>query len=170
MKINKVYVLGAPGSGKTFLAKKLCRILNIEYFDLDDIFWEKKYSVKRDEDERDRLLQKIVKKKQWIVEGVYTSWTGEVVKDSDLVIWLDSPTHVLMWRIFSRYLKKKDKESLNSTLTLLNYVRNYRKKGQDSGYFKHRKLIEKHDVNFVYIKNKEEVNNFLKNFLKKLDR
>lgn len=169
MKINKVYVLGAPGSGKTFLAKKLSKTLGIEYFDLDDFFWEKKYSMKRNEDERDRLLQKIVKKKQWIVEGVYTSWTGEVVKNSDLVIWLDSPTHVLMWRIFSRYLKD-NKESLGSMFSLLNYVRKYRKKGQNCGYFEHRKLIEKHDVNFVYIKSKEEVDNFLKNFLKKLNR
>lgn len=167
MKIDKVYVLGAPGSGKTFLAKKLSKILGIEHFDLDDIYWEKKYSVKRTDEERERLLEKIIKRKKWIAEGVYVSWTKEVIKNSGLVIWLDSPTHVLMWRVFSRYCQKK--ESFKDMLALLNSIKEYKQNSED-GYKQHIKLIESHEVNFVYIKSKEEVDNFLKNFLKKLNK
>nr|MBA4405621.1 hypothetical protein [Nanoarchaeum sp.] len=165
MKIDKVYVLGAPGSGKTFLAKKLSKILGIEHFDLDDIFWEKKYSVKRSDEEREKLLQKITKKKQWIAEGVYVSWTNEVIKNSNLVIWLDSPSHVLMWRVLNRYFQRK--ENFKDTMMLLNSIKEYKQNNQD-GYKQHRKLIESHEVDFVYIKSKDEVDNFLKNFLKKM--
>ena len=35
----KIHIVGGPGSGKSFLAKKLSRELGIPHYDLDDIQW-----------------------------------------------------------------------------------------------------------------------------------
>jgi len=45
--LNKIFILGSSGSGKTFLANLLSKKLNIPSYDLDDIFWYKKYTKKR---------------------------------------------------------------------------------------------------------------------------
>lgn len=171
MTINRIHILGTPGSGKTFLAKKLSNTLRIKHYDLDDIFWKRKYNEKRKENERNKLLDKICKGKRWIIEGAYSSWVEKSIKGSDLVIWIDMPFHTLMWRIFGRYFKRrkqKRQENWKDILALAKYVRNYKRDNQPAGYYKHKELIEKHKVDFVYIKSKKELDGFFKDFLGKL--
>ena len=69
----KIHIVGGPGSGKTYLARKLSRELGILHYDLDDVQWanESGYGKKRDTAERDALLNEILQKDEWIVEGVY---------------------------------------------------------------------------------------------------
>lgn len=60
----KIYIIGGPGSGKTFLANKLSNELNIPHFDLDDLQWDNptvSYGTKRNIKERDELLNKILR-------------------------------------------------------------------------------------------------------------
>ncbi|GGG18394.1 hypothetical protein GCM10007425_11070 [Lysinibacillus alkalisoli] len=38
---KKIHIMGAIGSGKTTLAKRLHEQLNIPYFELDNIVWER---------------------------------------------------------------------------------------------------------------------------------
>ena len=54
----KIHIVGGPGSGKTYLARKLSRELGILHYDLDDVQWanESGYGKKRDTAERDALL------------------------------------------------------------------------------------------------------------------
>ena len=169
MPKNRIYILGTSGSGKTFLAKKLSNAMNIKHYDLDDVFWVRKYDKKRDEKDRIKLLDKICRSKQWIIEGVYTSWVEKASKRSDLVIWLDTPSYAIIWRIIYRFLqrKRKHQESWKDIIALIKYARNYRKKDQPAGYYRHKELIEKHKVDLVYIKNKTELNKFLKDFIQK---
>lgn len=164
MPLNRIWILGTSGSGKTFLAKKISNVLRIKHYDLDNIFWLRKYDKKRNEEDRIKKLNKICKTKKWIIEGVFTSWVGNAIKKSDLVIWLDVRPSIMIWRIINRFIRRKSKhkENLRDLITLIKYVINYRKKDQSAGYYKHKNLIEKHKVRFVCIRNKRELNNFLK--------
>ena len=83
----KIHIVGGPGSGKSFLAKKLSRELGIPHYDLDDIQWasEGGYGTKRDITERDALLRQILQKDQWIIEGVYYAWCGRCFEDADRI-------------------------------------------------------------------------------------
>ena len=74
MNINRIHIIGTTGTGKTYLAKNLSRMLKIKHHDLDDIFWIKKYTKIRPDKERRRLLTQILKNNKWIVEGIYSSW------------------------------------------------------------------------------------------------
>ena len=77
----KIRIIGGPGSGKTFLAKKKEEELSIPHFDLDDLQWDNKadsYGTKRDHQEREELLEKILLREDWIIEGVYYKWCSEL--------------------------------------------------------------------------------------------
>jgi len=168
MNKNKIYILGTAGSGKSTLARKISEELNIPSYDLDEIYWIEPFNKKLPKSKRKPALAKIIKKRKWIIEGVYGSWTGDAIKKSDIVIWLDPPFRVISWRIFKRYLARKGKvnENLKEVLGLANYSRKYRKLDLPSGYKGHKELIEKHDVNFIIIRNNKQMNKFLKDFLK----
>lgn len=167
---NRIYIIGTVGSGKTSLANKLSNILKIKHYDLDNIFWKKQYNIKRDNQEREKLFNDLCNKKKWIIEGVYSSWIEEGIKKSDLIILLDIPLHTLFWRVTKRTItrekskkfgKDKYKESLSGYLGLLKAIIRYKNKKHLTGYYKHKELIDKHKVNFVVLKNKKEVEEFL---------
>ena len=163
--LNRILILGCSGSGKTFLATTISKNLKIKSYDLDDIFFERKYDIKRNEIVRLKLLNKITKTKKWIIEGVYSSWIDEAVKKSDIVILLDFPFTILAWRIFKRYVKritKGQKESFKDMLILIRYAFKYKSKNQASGLLKHKELINKHSVKFIHIQNKSELNRLVK--------
>ena len=76
-KIMKIHIIGGPGSGKTFLADRLSRQYGIPHYDLDDLQWDNAandYGTKRDPQERAALLDQILQRDDWIIEGVYYAW------------------------------------------------------------------------------------------------
>lgn len=164
MKLNKIFIIGGPGSGKTYLAKKLSEKLKIKHYDLDNIFWKRKYDIKRDEKEKIRLINKILKTKKGIIEGVYTSeWIRKLYKKTDLVILLDIKLPRLIFRILKRLFKdKENKRNLKGTLGLIKFAKRYRSKKFDKGHQKHLELINKHKPNIIILKNKRQIKGFIK--------
>ncbi len=169
--MNKIYILGTVGCGKSTLAKKISNILKIPHYDLDDIFFTKKFNIKRNEKDRIKLLSKLCKKKKWIIEGVFSKpWVEQGIKKCDIVIFLDIPLRTLIYRITKRTIQReksklKGKERYNENfkeyVNLIKAVINYKKKKGYRGYIKHQAMIKKHKVNVVYLKNKKEINKFL---------
>ena len=104
----KIHIVGGPGSGKTFLAEKLSRELGIPHYDLDDIQWanESGYGKKRDAGDRDALLNEILQKDQWIIEGVYYAWCGRCFEDADRIYLMTVPRRVYRYRILRRFLRR----------------------------------------------------------------
>lgn len=166
MKLPKrIHILGPSGSGKTTISRFLSKKLKIRAYDLDDVMFEIKYSKIRNKKERIKLLRKIVGEKEWIIEGVYSTWIEDSIKRSDLVIWIDLPITVLFYRVFKRfayekYVLKSPKNSWKSLMGILRYVRNYK----HTRYYDHEGIINKHKVKFVYLRNRKEVEDFIKNF------
>ncbi|MBU3906832.1 MAG: AAA family ATPase, partial [Nanoarchaeota archaeon] len=106
---NKIFILGTSGSGKTTLAEQISEKLNIPHYNLDDLFWYKRFSKKRNPKKRNLMILNVLKKKKWVTEGVYGFWTEKFTKESDLVIWLDFPFRTLLWRNIQRFLTEKEK-------------------------------------------------------------
>jgi len=164
MKPKKIYILGTSGSGKSTLAKKLSKLLNISSYDLDNIFWYKKYTKKREISKRKEKLKQLIKgKKKWILEGVYTDWSEKAIKKADLIIWISTTSHVLSWRIFKRHFKQKreKRESLRDCFNLIKYARGYKRDKAHTGYESHKKIINNHRKEVVILKNNKEIKKFL---------
>ncbi len=166
-KPQRIRVLGTSGSGKTYLAKKLSKELKIKYYDLDDIFWIKKYTKKLPKHKRKEKAKDLTKRRKWIIEGIYGDWSLSSFKKSDLVIWLDPPFRIRSWRIFKRYLRRKLDKSIEECwkdcFGLIKYSRTYkRKSNEDSESYKsHREIINKHKINFIILRNRKQINKFL---------
>ena len=59
-KLQKIYIIGPAGSGKTTLAKKLGKKYNLPILNLDDIFWKTKYTQENSPEQKQALLQKFL--------------------------------------------------------------------------------------------------------------
>ena len=135
-KHRKIHIIGAPCSGKSFLAKKLAKKLKITHYNLNDIFWKpNSYSIKEDESIRNKNLKKIIKKEKWITEGVFLGWIGPCLKNADLIIFLKVNTLLRLWRAIRRYIlrslgieKTNKHEGLKQFYKFLKYVLRYPKR------------------------------------------
>ena len=76
----KIHIIGCSGTGKSYLAKGLSEKYNIPHYDLDDLQWDNtaaSYGVKMPTEKRRQLLQNILEKDNWIIEGVYYKWVKQ---------------------------------------------------------------------------------------------
>ena len=165
----KIFILGISGSGKTFLAKKLSEKLKIKHFDLDNLYWEIKYTKKRDKSKRAKILDKILEKESdWIFEGIYNIWTEKIRDEADLIIWLDMPKNLMTWRILKRWLKRKkeSREKLKEVLSLIKFQRSYRKYKEkfDGSFYESHKDFLKDFKNLIIVKNKKDLEEIYKKF------
>jgi adenylate kinase family enzyme len=167
---KKIFILGTIGSGKSTLAKQVSEKLKIKHYDLDDVFWTRKFNEKRREKDRDKKFRKLCDKRKWIIEGVYSTWIEYGIKKAEMVLLLKIPKRSLWWRITKRTLKKEKskrfgekryKENFKDYLGLLKAANKYYKKKFTRGYYRHKELIDKHKVEFIILKNNKQVNEFI---------
>ena len=132
----KIHIIGGPGRGKTYLAKRLSLELGIVHYDLDDLQWDNtqnNYGTKRDPSERDALLSEILQKENWIIEGVYYAWCSQCFAEADKIYLLEVPRSTYRFRIIRRFIRRKlgmekgKKETLKSLRALLKWADKYQK-------------------------------------------
>ena len=130
----KIHIIGGSGSGKSFLAEALSKEYGIPHYDLDELQWDQQaaaYGTKRDPQERQRLLEQILKQPDWIVEGVYYAWCQQCFADADWIYLLSVPRYQYRYRIIRRFVRRKlgiekgKKESLQSVANLLKWADRY---------------------------------------------
>ncbi len=135
-KSMKIHIIGAPGSGKSFLADNFSKQFDIPHYDLDDLQWDNAtndYGTKRNPQERDALLNQILEKDDWIIEGVYFAWCKQCFEDADKIYVLDVPQYKCIYRIVRRFIRRKlgiengKKESLKSLIDLLKWTDKFQK-------------------------------------------
>ena len=101
---RRVHIVGGMGSGKTTLANRLGRRLDVPVYDLDLVAYEGGAGRKRSVEERLASAHEIAAQMGWVTEGVYLWWIDELIGTADVVIWLDVPWRVAAWRIVKRHV------------------------------------------------------------------
>ena len=105
---TRLYIVGAAGSGKTTLAKRISLKTGIECYHLDDIFYKNENGVQRSETERNALFSSIINKAEWIIEDNGSrACFAEAMNSSDKIILLYPHKFIRAKRIIKRYLKQK---------------------------------------------------------------
>ena len=156
---ERIYILGTSGSGKSFLGNKLSKQLKVPHYDLDDIYFIRIYDKPRSKESRTKKAKKLWAKKKWILDGGGGMWSRGAMKHAKLVIWLQTPFRIRSWRIFKRYIRRKGKykETVKDCLGLIKHSGKYRFGKRHFHYRGHKNYLDKHNINYIIIKNKKQL-------------
>ena len=102
----KILIVGIVASGKTTLAKKLSKLLDIKHYEIDSVVHDDENGIKRSEVEQKKIFKKIDKEDDWIIEGTLRKHLFYLCEMADKIIYLDIPLIVRKRRIFVRFIKQ----------------------------------------------------------------
>lgn len=101
-------IIGPPGSGKTTFALQLAQKLKVPLYHLDRLMFLPG-DIKRDQSEFIQLQRELVQKPEWIIEGCGTRSFEVRFARAKLLIVLETPRLICIWRAFYRVLFKAKK-------------------------------------------------------------
>ena len=105
---QRIVVVGTTGSGKTTVAGRLERILGISHVELDSLNWEPNWTSLAEIDP-DRFRQRVreaVSVQAWVVDGSYSVVRDLVWPKATMLVWLDYPLRLILWRLLLRTLRR----------------------------------------------------------------
>lgn len=128
--VKRIAILGSPGSGKSFLARKLHEKTGIPLYPLDQIWWrtDKTHLTRPEFDAR---LDEILKTDAWILDGDYSRTYEVRIRACDTVLFLDFDMETCINGITQRIGSERDdcpftEDSLDPVL--LDETKHYREK------------------------------------------
>lgn len=104
--MNKIIIIGCPGSGKTTFAEKLHKHTGIPLYYLDAI-WHKPDKTHISRDEFDARITEIFALNQWIIDGNYKRTIEMRLKECDTVFLFDLPTDICLQGATERIGKER---------------------------------------------------------------
>ncbi|MFA6386201.1 MAG: hypothetical protein WCW04_00305 [Candidatus Paceibacterota bacterium] len=103
---KKVIIIGGGGSGKSSLADRMGKYTGYPVYHLDNLLLDSNWQQKP-KNQWEEISQVFLTKDAGIVDGNYSSSIPNRVKWADVIIYIDIPTHVQLWRITRRYIRNK---------------------------------------------------------------
>ncbi len=102
MRIN---VVGTSGSGKSTVGKRIAEKLNIPYIQLDQLHWKPNWQESTDE-ELFTKLENALSADDWVLDGNYSKTQPIKWNRVQMVVYLDLPFHIVLYRIIKRSLRR----------------------------------------------------------------
>jgi adenylate kinase family enzyme len=96
-------IVGQPGSGKSSLARSMALRSGLPVIHIDKIHWRPGW-VERGREEKTRLCRDAEAGDRWIFEGGHSATWDSRVARADLLIWIDRPLMLRLWRVLRRTL------------------------------------------------------------------
>lgn len=130
--MNKIYIIGPVGSGKTTLARKLSKKLNINFYELDKVVWDDDNgNVKRSEEEINSLFNDIINQESQIIEDVGRKCFKKGRDKADIIYYIKLKPITIYYRVVKRWIKQKlgiekynYKPTINSLIEMLKWANN----------------------------------------------
>jgi adenylate kinase family enzyme len=104
--MDKIIVIGCPGSGKTTFSEKLNKITGIPLYHLDTI-WHKPDKTHIPRENFDNAITEIFLTDKWIIDGNYNRTIEIRLKHCDTVFLFDLPTEVCIQGATKRLGKER---------------------------------------------------------------
>lgn len=130
--MKKVAVVGCGGSGKSYLARELGRILDAPVTHLDAAFYDDAWNALPME-KFAALQRDLVEQPKWVIDGNYNSTLQIRLEACDTVVLMDVSTVAALYGIFSRQIRHGAGHKGNGVHNrihwgVIKYVATYRRK------------------------------------------
>ncbi len=102
---QRISIVGASGSGKSFLAHKLASELGIPLYHLDQLR-NQADGQKLSDQAFAEIVAQIVERDAWIIDGHYRAVRQMIWERSSRIVWLDYPLAFVVRRLIGRYRAK----------------------------------------------------------------
>lgn len=164
--MKRILVIGSAGSGKSTLSQKLGSILHLPIIHLDNHYWKPNW-VPTPNEEWDQTVEEFTMRDEWIMDGNYSRTLDTRLKRADLIIFLDMPMLLCMYRVIKRRIKyhKKMRPDLNEACPekldweFLKWVWTYKKRSRVRVLNKLDQV--KNDKQIIILRNRKEVNELI---------
>jgi len=123
---RKIYIIGAPGSGKTYIARLLSLSLNVQAHELDHLYWDpdvSHYGIPTDTVRRTNMLNAILSEQAWLMEGIYHDWTTPCFEQAEVILVLKTNVWRRDWRLIKRYFQHRRKSYKGKRETFMDLIR-----------------------------------------------
>ncbi|MDX6471909.1 MAG: hypothetical protein QOK22_725 [Gaiellaceae bacterium] len=109
----RIAITGPSGSGKTTLAAEIARTHGLRHVEIDALHHGPNWESCGAEVLRERVLA-ATEGDGWVTDATYHSMLGALIVDrADVVVWLDLPIPLVMWRLLRRtHVRNRDKIEL----------------------------------------------------------
>ena len=98
---DRIVVIGTTGAGKTTLAGEIARAFDVPHVELDYHRFRPNW-VETPDDEFRESVREALRGDRWVADGNYGLARDVIWPRATLLVWLDYPIYVVMWRLFWR--------------------------------------------------------------------
>jgi adenylate kinase family enzyme len=98
---HRIVVVGVAGSGKSLLAEKLAHKLDVNFIELDSLYWKPGWVESGDEEFRSRV-DAVTQSPGWVLAGNYAKVREIIWPRADALVWLDYPFLLVLRRLWIR--------------------------------------------------------------------
>ena len=165
--MKRILVIGCPGSGKSYFAKRLGAILNLPVIHMDNLYWKKdKTSISREELEN--KLKPYLKQDAWIIDGNYHHTLKMRIAYATDVFFLDVSREECIQGMLERIDQERDDipwvETREDAEQLIAWTEDYesRTKQEENALLAQYKSLKVHTF-----KSRKEINDYLEKLSKK---
>ena len=102
---DRIVVIGATGSGKSTIAGKIAQTLDIPHIEFDAYRHGPNWTETPNDVFRERLRQAL-QGDTWVADGNYRITRDVVWPRATMLVWLDYPIRVVMWRLWWRTIRR----------------------------------------------------------------
>lgn len=106
--MNRIIIIGCAGSGKSTLSLALGKSTNLPVYHLDRVFWKPNWEQISPE-EWQHYVSTLVLQPSWIIDGNYSNTMEIRLKRANIVIFLDFPRYLCLWRVIKRRFQYHNK-------------------------------------------------------------
>lgn len=105
---ERVIVVGSTAAGKTTLARRLVDCLGYPHIEMDALHWDSDWMEAPDFVEK---VDAATGGERWVMDGNYSKARSVAWSRADMIVWLDYPLWLLLWRVtwrsFGRSLRRE---------------------------------------------------------------
>jgi len=160
LDLKRVLIFGNSGTGKTWLANNLGRVLQSVVIHLDDLRWEPgNYGIARDNQRVVDEAKHAATADRWLMEGVYGWLAKAVLPRATTLIWIDLPEAECIANVKARGIQGGGSQAAFDEL--ITWISEYRLRNNSTCFAAHAQLFEASAGAKRLLRSRAEIRSFL---------